>query len=148
MVYNENRENDRDHYWYPCMLPCHALALDTCSTVRVVFITRAWIYISYYHATLMYVYIQCINILRNEIYGIECCLCTCRNMNYQLKYWKLLCTRIYIYIYIYRHTHTQCKIICKMMELKWMDVNWVQVKHCIHRGTKAHGSCMLLNLNA
>ena len=104
MVYNENRENDRDHYWYPCMLPCHALALDTCSTVRVVFITRAWIYISYYHATLMYVYIQCINILRNEIYGIECCLCTCRYTNYQIKYWKCLCTR----------THTQCKKIYNM----------------------------------
>ena len=56
---------------------------------------------------------------------------------------------IYMRVYIYRHTHNARRyIICKMMELKWMDVNWVQVKHCIHRGTKAHGSCMLLNLNA
>jgi hypothetical protein len=37
----------------------------------------------------------------------------------------------------------------RVLEFKWIDVNWVQVKHCRHAGTTHMGAgCFSIDLNA
>ena len=56
----------------------------------------------------------------------------------------ILNLKLFVYTHIYIYT---MQYICEVLEFKWIDVNWVQMKHCLHGGAKAHGS-MLLYCNA